>query len=117
MDRLTSDPEGRAAVADYLRASGLRLLESASSSPSLLTAEGTVRAWSAALHTEFFEVRRTGPGRGPRLGPGSRPDGPLLRCRRYSLPAGVARHVSSVLGTVQLPVEIRRGGPHILGAV
>ena len=99
-------------MADYLRASGLRLLESASASPSLLTAEGTVRAWSAALHTEFFEVRRTGPGRGP--GPGSGPDGPLLRCRRYSLPASVARHVSSVLGT---PVEIRRGGPHILGAV
>ena len=105
---MTSDPEGRAAVVEYLRASGLRVLQEKAAA-SLVTAEGTVRAWSAALQTEFFEVHR----QGQRPGPGPGPDGPLIRCKQYSLPASVAGHVSSVLGTVQLPVELRRNGPHI----
>lgn len=108
---MTSDPEGRAVVAEYLRASGLRVLQE--DAPSLLAAEGTVRAWSAALHTEFFEVHRNGPGQ--RQAAAGRQDAPFIRCRQYSLPASVAGHVASVLGTVQLPVELRRGGPHILG--
>ncbi len=97
IEELTTDTEANDAINNYLNQFGVIILKHSS---TYISAEAPLSVWESALNTQFLTVHKA-----------TEPGNVLHRCREYHLPAEVAAHVNTIMGTYQLPAEIHRGGP------
>lgn len=104
---LTTDFEGLAKVETFLHdlneqmiAEGFGEIKITKKTDSSITADAQIGTWERAFNTTFYRVKHT------------RHDGAeemINRARQYFLPEELARHVRTVMGTVQMPVQLSHG--------
>lgn len=100
IDSMMKDEESENAIVQYVESIGGNVTKKTSSA---ITAVAPIRVWEQGLNTQFYTVQMPNVSH------------TVTRAREYSLPEHVAKHVSAVLNTVQLPAEITRGGPILRG--
>jgi subtilase family serine protease len=109
---LTTDFEGLTKVEQFLHdlneqmvAEGSGEIKVTKKTDSSITAEASIGTWERAFNTTFYRVKHAhGDGTSEMIN----------RARRYFLPEELARHVRTVMGTVQMPVQLSRGPVRIV---
>lgn len=98
IDEMSKNEEGEKAVLNYLHSIGDIHVEKVATSH--IKAISTIANWEKVFNTEYFEVQM--------------PEDSQIyyRCKTYYLPTEVAQYVSTVTGTDQLPVRVKRMGVH-----
>ena len=97
VDDITVNHEGKRQVLEFLSLIGAEIV---SSNDNYITATAKISIWNQSLHTVFHEYQNANKGT------------TVQRCMEYSLPEDL--QVSSVMNTVQFPVDIQIGkGPRM----
>jgi subtilase family serine protease len=97
LDALVANPEGVQATIAFL--SGLPGVSYEQNSDLQITATGPISTWDEALNADFRTYEKTKEGKTTSV----------VRTESYSLPDSIAPYVSTVLNTVQFPVELSHG--------
>lgn len=90
---LTANPDATREITEFLLQMGVKIVETTKSG-EYITAEATVAQWEGMFDTEFYEFSLEG-----------KENQKVVRAEKYSLPHHLAKHVSCVLNTVQLPTS------------
>jgi tripeptidyl-peptidase I len=93
---LTSNPQGRETVLEYLHATGATVVAETLSG-EYITATAPVTVWEEMFKCEFYMFHQTQENDIIRK---------VVRTESYSLPAVLKNHVDSVFNTVEMPHEI-----------
>lgn len=99
VDELTVNHDGHRQVLEFLSLIGAEIV---SSNDNYITTKAKIQTWNQSLNTVFHEYQHV------------KKATTVQRCVDYSLPEDIASQVSSVMNTVQFPVDIQIGrGPRI----
>jgi tripeptidyl-peptidase I len=93
VDDLTANPTALQFVLDHLKSAGATILPDQSLGPYNIKARAPVALWESMFDTEFFAYSHTS----------GHAIGNVVRAEKYSVPAALDEHVSSVFNTIQTP--------------
>ena len=93
VDDLTANPSALQFVIDYLKTAGAAILPDQSLGSYNIKARAPIALWESMFNTEFYAYSHTS----------GHSAGNVVRAEKYSIPAALDGHVSSVFNTIQTP--------------